>query len=254
QRAVTISEPLHHLQQIISSGIKALQGFALMVGAIVHDYRHKGVNNGYLTKVDDPLAITYNDASVLENFHLAEAFRVFGQDKYNILNGLSEEERHQFRQLLIKIVLATDLAYGFEYVSRFQASSTTKGGRRASIVPDMALEGGLSFSGTGKGGSGKGGVGGSATDPLQAQILLMQMVIKVADVSHPSKPWELHLAWTNLITGEIAQEEEFHRQGDLELEAGVPISPLCNRVGHQLAKSQSDFINFVARPCSVRIS
>ena len=37
--------------QIIASGIKALQGFALLVSAIVHDYRHRGVNNGYLIKV-----------------------------------------------------------------------------------------------------------------------------------------------------------------------------------------------------------
>lgn len=37
--------------QIIASGIKALQGFALLVAAIVHDYRHRGVNNGYLIKV-----------------------------------------------------------------------------------------------------------------------------------------------------------------------------------------------------------
>lgn len=37
--------------QIIASGLKALQGFALLVAAIVHDYRHRGVNNGYLMKV-----------------------------------------------------------------------------------------------------------------------------------------------------------------------------------------------------------
>lgn len=37
--------------KIIASGIKALQGFALLIAAIVHDYRHKGVNNNYLVKV-----------------------------------------------------------------------------------------------------------------------------------------------------------------------------------------------------------
>ncbi|CAM9689621.1 unnamed protein product, partial [Discosporangium mesarthrocarpum] len=100
-----------------------------------------GVNNRYLVKVGDNLAVTYNDASMLENFHLAEAFRVLRTDKYNILEGLSDEEPYQFRQLIIKIVLATDLAHGFEYVSRFQASTNTKGGRRASIVPDMAVDG-----------------------------------------------------------------------------------------------------------------
>ncbi|CAN0083147.1 unnamed protein product [Hapterophycus canaliculatus] len=59
------------------------------------------------------------------------------------------------------------------------------------------------------------------------------------------KPWDLHERWTRLIT------EEFHRQGDLEVEQGVPISPLCSREGHNQAKSQCDFVNFVVRPCAV---
>lgn len=74
-----------------------------------------------------------------------------------------------------QIILATDLAHGFEYVARFKASTTSKGGRRASIVPDMGREGQMSSSSGGSGGTGVGGV----KDPLQAQILLMQMVIKV---------------------------------------------------------------------------
>lgn len=76
-----------------------------------------------------------------------------------------------------QIVLATDLAHGFEYVARFTASTNTKAGRRASIVPDMGRDG------SAQGGSQLGGTGpcegASGKDPLQAQILLMQMVIKV---------------------------------------------------------------------------
>lgn len=86
----------------------------------------------------------------------------------------------------VQIVLATDLAHGFEYVARFTASTNNKGGRRASIVPDMGKEG-LSSGGIGQ--SMVGGVTGGVTttgkgvagkDPLQAQILLMQMVIKAS--------------------------------------------------------------------------
>ncbi|CAM9207410.1 unnamed protein product, partial [Scytosiphon promiscuus] len=220
---------------IIASGIKALQGFALLVAAIIHDYRHRGVNNGYLIKVKDPLATTYNDGSVLENFHISEAFKLLYDERTDILDGLGAEEMRHFRQYIIKIILATDLAHGFEYVARFKASSTSKGGRRASIVPDMGREGPMSPTGQTK-------------DPLQAQILLMQMVIKVADVSHPMKPWDLHERWTRLIT------EEFHRQGDLEAEKGIPVSPLCSRDGHNQAKSQCDFVNFVVRPCATVFS
>lgn len=73
------------------------------------------------------------------------------------------------------MILATDLAHGFEYVSRFTASTTTKDGRHASIVPDMAREG----SGGGSGPGGSNGERGTGKDPFHAQILLMQMVIKV---------------------------------------------------------------------------
>ncbi|CAN0568295.1 unnamed protein product, partial [Ectocarpus sp. 12 AP-2014] len=110
------------LHQIIASGIKALQGFALLVSAIVHDYRHRGVNNGYLIKVKDALATRYNDGSVLENFHISEAFKVLYNGDTNILDGLSADDARHFRQLVIKIILATDLAHGFEYVARFKAS------------------------------------------------------------------------------------------------------------------------------------
>lgn len=89
-----------------------------------------------------------------------------------------------------QIVLATDLAHGFEYVARFKASTTSKGGRRASIVPDMGREGGSTSPTSGNPGGPSGstpkGVSG-AKDPLQAQILLMQMVLKVtAVVRHSS--------------------------------------------------------------------
>lgn len=55
-------------------------------------------------------------------------------------------------------------------------------------------------------------------------------------------------------TSRTQNPEEFHRQGDLEAEKGVPVSPLCSREGHNQAKSQCDFVNFVVRPCAVSIS
>ena len=58
---------------------------SLILAAVMHDYRHPGVNNGYLVKKMAPLSVTYNDQSVLENFHASEAFKVMLEDKYNIL-------------------------------------------------------------------------------------------------------------------------------------------------------------------------
>ena len=54
------------------------------MAAIMHDYRHPGVNNGYLVRDLDPLALTYNDASVLENFHAAEGFKMMLDQNFDI--------------------------------------------------------------------------------------------------------------------------------------------------------------------------
>ncbi len=55
------------------------------------------------------------------------------------------------------------------------------------------------------------------------QMILLQMIMKVSDVAHPARPWDIHLKWSALVT------EEFCRQGDREAAANMQISPLCNR-------------------------
>ena len=49
---------------------------AVVVGAIGHDLAHPGVTNRFLQNSRADLAITYNDASILENMHCAMTFRI----------------------------------------------------------------------------------------------------------------------------------------------------------------------------------
>lgn len=60
----------------------------------------------------DPLATTYNDASVLENFHISEAFKVLYDERTNILDGLSVDEMRLFRQFIIKVLYSIVYAVG----------------------------------------------------------------------------------------------------------------------------------------------
>jgi len=179
--------------------------FSIIVAAMIHDFRHPGVNNMFLIKTSDPIALRYNDDSVLENFHSAEAFAIMAHARYNILAVLSSEQRSACRFTIIKSVLATDLAQGQKYVNAFKAKM------------------------------GVSDVGESDEDKLQ----VLQMMIKCADVSHPARTWKVHERWSHLIT------EEFYRQGDRERELGLPLSPLCDRHAHNLPKSQIGFVNFV---------
>ena len=52
-----------------------LEMFAALVAAAVHDVDHPGVTNQFLIETGDDLALLYNDNSVLENHHLAVAFK-----------------------------------------------------------------------------------------------------------------------------------------------------------------------------------
>lgn len=68
------------------------------------------------------------------------------------------------------------------------------------------------------------------------------MVVKLADVSHPARTRKTHLMWSRRILS------EFFHQGEQEAKAGLPVSPLCNAEGLDIAKSQSGFIDLVTRP------
>lgn len=48
-----------------------LEVFAAVVAAIVHDVDHPGRTNTFLVKRGAPLALLYNDRSVLENHHVS---------------------------------------------------------------------------------------------------------------------------------------------------------------------------------------
>ena len=71
---------------------------------------------------------------------------------------------------------------------------------------------------------------------------IMSYIVHSADISHPTKNWELHEKWTCGLV------EEFFRQGDAERELGLPFSPLCDRETTLVAQSQLGFIDFIIRP------
>lgn len=89
RRHYSSQNPYHNFQHCVDvthatflmlAGIRAavsdLECYALLLAALAHDLEHPGVNNAYLIKSRDPLAITYNDISVLENRHAACLFEL----------------------------------------------------------------------------------------------------------------------------------------------------------------------------------
>ena len=60
-------------------------------------------------------------------------------------------------------------------------------------------------------------------------------MVHCADLSNPTKPLELYKTWCGRIM------EEFFQQGDKEREAGLDISPMCDRYNATIEKSQVFF-------------
>lgn len=57
-------------------------------------------------------------------------------------------------------------------------------------------------------------------------------MVHCSDLSNPTKPLELYRRWTDRIM------DEFFRQGDLERDQGLDISPMCDRLTATVEKTQ----------------
>ena len=77
----------------------------------------------------------------------------------------------------------------------------------------------------------------SITKTYQYLIQVLQNMVHCADLSGPTKPLHLYRKWCGLIM------EEFFQQGDKEREAGLEISPMCDRHNATIEKSQVCLFN-----------
>ena len=67
---------------------------------------------------------------------------------------------------------------------------------------------------------------------LNFHFQVLQNMVHCSDLSNPTKPLEIYRKWVDRIM------EEFFRQGDKEREAGIEISPMCDRYNATIEKSQ----------------
>uniref|UniRef100_H2ZBQ7 PDEase domain-containing protein n=1 Tax=Ciona savignyi TaxID=51511 RepID=H2ZBQ7_CIOSA len=184
---------------------------SLYLAAAMHDYDHPGRTNAFLVETRHPLAILYNDRSVLENHHASSSWGLLYSDpRYDFLKNLDTAEWKRLRFLVVEAILATDLKKHFVILSQFGVKSQ----------------------------NGKG-ISWSADED---RLLVCQMVIKLADIGGPAKKRNLHMTWTKAIC------EEFFIQGDEERELGLPVSPFMDREQPQVAELQRTFINNLIKP------
>lgn len=216
--AIHASDVLQTVNFFVTRGgfgqlLNDIEVLACFLAAAGHDINHPGYNNAFLINSRSPLALLYNDQSVLENHHCSCLFKAILKPENDILSGLSKEAYNELRRIIIKMILATDFGKHFDYVGQFKSSIAN--------IDNLDVQ------------------------KRETKDLYLEIAIKCADISHAAKKLETHLNWTNRVT------EEFYKQGDEEKRLGMNVSPLMDRITGNVAKSQLGFINFMVSPLYV---
>ncbi|KAK7822294.1 hypothetical protein U0070_014393, partial [Myodes glareolus] len=107
----------------------------------------------------------YNDRSVLENHHVSAAYRLLQEEEMNIFVNLSRDDWRELRNLVIEMVLSTDMS------GHFQLIKTIRNNLQQPEGVDRAKT--------------------------------MSLILHAADISHPAKTWKLHYRWTMSLMEEF---------------------------------------------------
>jgi hypothetical protein len=199
---------------IIQAGIRDIyepwEILTLMVAVICHDTNHHGLNNTFNLQAETPLGILFKGQSVMEMHHLTESIPILSRPDIDLFKALEPADRKKVWRLFIPIVLATDMARHGELLKSTQTLLDEE-----------------SFDFTNE----------------QHRLLGLEILIKVADVSNVSRPFEIADKWCDILN------VEFFHQGDLEKEEGIGLtSPLNDRTSANKPKSQIGFYTFVCIP------
>uniref|UniRef100_A0A8C2KKR4 Phosphodiesterase n=1 Tax=Cyprinus carpio TaxID=7962 RepID=A0A8C2KKR4_CYPCA len=160
-----------------------LEIMAALFASAIHDVDHPGFTNQFLINTNSELALMYNDASVLENHHLAVGFKLLQEENCDIFCNLSKKQRQSLRQMTIDMVLATDMSKHMNFLADLKTMVETK---KVTSLGVLLL------------------------DNYSDRIQVLQNMVHCADLSNPTKPLELYRQWTDRIMVEL------FRQGDRE--------------------------------------
>ncbi|XP_062509420.1 cAMP-specific 3',5'-cyclic phosphodiesterase 4C-like isoform X2 [Corticium candelabrum] len=215
--AADVVQAAHYLLQApgLEGLFSSLEILSLLFASAVHDVGHPGLNNAFLVQTQNELATLYHDESVLENHHIAVAFRLLLDTDCNIFSNLSNEERQMVKKIAASVVLATDLAKHVQNLASLRTLVETK---------KVVEEGMLTMYNHAE------------------RVQVMECLVHCADLSNPARPRYLATQWTKRLM------EEFYCQGDEERRLQMSVSPMMDRYNRSIEKSQVAFIDLICQP------
>jgi hypothetical protein len=222
-----------------------METLACLFAATVHDLDHLGLSNQFLVATADPRAVRYNDAHVNEAHHVATAFKLLMRPGNNFLSGLSPGEFVRFRELVLRLVVGTDMSDDKAILARLVAATKSQAAATEMAATETATEtAATATTETAATETAATGLlpGGLVPASKEEAVVALTMTLKAADIGHLALPWELHVAWVKRL------ELEFFHQGDLEKALGLPVTFLMDRAKPGLSETQAGFFQFVVDP------
>lgn len=198
--------------------------FIILISALIHDLDHPGLTNAFMINSGSPMALLYNDISVIESHSCTFFFGLVKEKTQNIFYSFRPSEFTKMRSMVISLILASDNANHFDMLqdcSRVLDMWEAEIGMpvRSSIadtpIPDLRDE---------------------------SRLTILSTVLHSADIANPCKPWEISNKWSDCLV------EEFFAQGDREKAEGLSVSPNCDRDSTDQSQLTLNFIDFIAAP------
>ncbi|RNA28494.1 cAMP-specific 3 -5 -cyclic phosphodiesterase 4D isoform X4 [Brachionus plicatilis] len=215
--AADVTQSIHVLlnSKALESVFTDAEILAAIFSAAIHDVDHPGLTNQYLINTASELAVMYNDDSVLENHHLAVAFKLLQKDTLNIFHNVPRNQLRSIRNIVIDMVRATDMSKHMSLLAELKTMVETKKVAGSGIIE---------------------------LDSYQDRIRVLKNMLHCADLSNPTKPLEIYRNWTERVMNELFM------QGDRESSQGLEISAMCDRHKACIEKTQVGFIDFIVHP------
>uniref|UniRef100_A0A8C0MTH3 Phosphodiesterase n=1 Tax=Canis lupus familiaris TaxID=9615 RepID=A0A8C0MTH3_CANLF len=165
--AADVTQTVHYimLHTGIMHWLTELEILAMVFAAAIHDYEHTGTTNNFHIQTRSDVALLYNDRSVLENHHVSAAYRLMQEEEMNVLINLSKDDWRDLRNLVIEMVLSTDMSGHFQQIKNI----------RNSLQQPEGID----------------------------KAKTMSLILHAADISHPAKSWQLHYRWTMALMEEF---------------------------------------------------
>uniref|UniRef100_A0A7N4P8V5 Phosphodiesterase n=1 Tax=Sarcophilus harrisii TaxID=9305 RepID=A0A7N4P8V5_SARHA len=194
-----------------------LEALAMVTAGLCHDIDHRGTNNLYQMKSQNPLAKLHG-SSILERHHLEFGKFLLSEESLNIYQNLNRRQHEHVIHLMDIAIIATDLALYFKKRTMFQKIVDESKGYedKKSWVEYLSLE-------------------------TTRKEIVMAMMMTACDLSAITKPWEVQSKVALLVAA------EFWEQGDLERTVldQQPIPMMDRNKADELPKLQVGFIDFV---------